>query len=55
MAILVPLVVVIGILIALLGFYKVMFSSDEKALADGTRYIIYGVLGIIIIMSAKFI
>lgn len=40
MSILVPLIVVIGILLALLGFYKLMFSSDEKAVADGTRFII---------------
>jgi hypothetical protein len=32
-----------------------MFSSDENATKTGTRYIIYGVIGIIIIMSAKFI
>ncbi len=41
MAILVPLVVVIGILLALLGFYKLMFSTEEKAVSDGTKYVIY--------------
>lgn len=55
MTILMPLVVVVGILIGLLGFYKVMFSSEEKAVAEGSRYIIYGVIGIIVIVSAKFI
>lgn len=52
---LVPMVVIIGILVALIGFYKLMFSSDEKAVSEGTKYIIYGALGIIVIMSAKFI
>lgn len=55
MSILLPLIVVVGILIGLLGFYKVMFSSEEKAVAEGSRYIIYGVIGIIVIVSAKFI
>ncbi|MEI7562167.1 MAG: hypothetical protein WCJ39_00080 [bacterium] len=50
-----PLVVAIGILLALLGFYKIMFSSDEKAVGDGTKFIIYGVIGIILIVSAKYI
>lgn len=53
--ILVPLIVTLWILIALLGFYKVLFSSDEKSIWEGTNYIIYWVIGIIIIMSAKFI
>jgi len=41
MAILVPLVVVIGILLALLGFYKLMFSTELTAVSDGTKYVIY--------------
>ena len=50
-----PLIIVVGILIALLGFYKVMFASDDKAVGEGTKYILYGVIGIIVIVSAKFI
>jgi multisubunit Na+/H+ antiporter MnhG subunit len=55
MNVLVPLIIIIGILSAILGFYKIMFSSDDAATKEGTRYIIYGVIGIILIMSAKFI
>ncbi|HMS91150.1 MAG TPA: hypothetical protein PKC87_02940, partial [Candidatus Absconditabacterales bacterium] len=55
MNVLVPLIIILGILSAILGFYKLMFSSDDKATSEGTRYIIYGVIGIILIMSAKFI
>lgn len=50
-----PLVVAIGILLALLWFYKIMFSSDDKAIGEGTNFIIYGVIGIILIVSAKYI
>ena len=33
--------VILGILLALLGFYKLMFSTEEKAVSDGTKYVIY--------------
>ncbi|MCX6823684.1 MAG: hypothetical protein NT085_00960 [candidate division SR1 bacterium] len=55
MNVVVPLVIIIGILSAILGFYKIMFSTEDTATKEGTRYIIYGVIGIILIMSAKFI
>jgi len=55
MNVVVPLIIIIGILSAIIGFYKLMFSSDENAVKEGTRYIIFGVIGIIVIMSAKFI
>lgn len=55
MSFLVPLVVVIGILIAIIWFYKIMFSGDEKAVGEWTKFVIYGLVGIIVIMSAKFI
>ena len=32
-----------------------MFSTDDTAVKEWTNYIIYGVIGIIVIMSAKFI
>jgi len=55
MNVLVPLVIIIGILSAILGFYKLMFSSDENATKEWTRYIVFWIIGIILIMSAKFI
>lgn len=55
MNVLVPLVIIIWILSAILWFYKIMFSSEDAATKEGTNYIIYWVIGIIVIMSAKFI
>lgn len=55
MNVLVPLIIIIWILSAILWFYKIMFSSEDSAVKEWTRYIIYGVIGIILIMSAKFI
>jgi len=31
------------------------FSTDDTAAQEGVKYIAYGLIGIIIIMSAKFI
>lgn len=55
MNVLVPLIIVLGILSAILWFYKLMFSSEDSATKEGVRYITFGVVGILFIMSAKFI
>lgn len=55
MNVLVPIIIIIGILSAILWFYKIMFSTEDTAVKEWTRYIIYWVIGIILIMSAKFI
>ena len=55
MNIMVPLIIVLWILSAILWFYTIMFSSDDKSTSEGTRYIIFWIIGIIVIMSAKFI
>jgi len=52
--VLLPLIVVLGILIAILGFYKILFSDDEKAKSDWIKYIWYWALWIILIISAKY-
>lgn len=53
--ILVPLIITLGILISILGFYKILFSSDDKSVEEGTKYLTYWVIWIIVIMSAKYI
>lgn len=55
MSILVPLIMVLWILLAILWFYKTLFSSDEKSKAEWIRYIWFWVLWIILIMSAKYL
>ncbi len=54
MNILVPLVILWGILMCMLGFYKIFFQTDDKAVGDGVKLIGFGVAGIIIMMSANF-
>ncbi len=55
MNVLVPLIVILWILSAILGFYKLMFSSEDAARKEGINYIVFGVIGIVLIMSAKFL
>lgn len=49
-----PLLIAASVLIVILGLYDLMFSAKED-IEKGTQYIIYWVLGIVIIQSAKFI
>lgn len=51
----VPLIIIVGILSAILGFYKMFFSTDDTGTQEWVKYIAYGLIGIIIIMSAKYI
>ena len=50
-----PIILVLGLLTAMIWFYKLLFSSSEDATKDWTQFIIYWVLGIIIITSARYI
>lgn len=54
MNILVPLIILVAILTAMFGFYKLFFATDDKAIDTGVKLIGFGVVGIIIIMSANF-
>lgn len=55
MSVLLPLIIVLWILIAILWFYKILFSSEEKNKSEWIKYIGFGVLWIILIISAKYI
>ena len=47
--------IVIGIAMAFLGGYKIMTSNSEDKMKEGIRYVIFGVLWIIIMTSARFL
>jgi Type IV secretion system pilin len=49
-----PLLIAASILTVVIGLYDIMISGKED-IEKGTKYIIFGVLGIVIIQSAKFI
>jgi hypothetical protein len=50
-----PIIISLGIAIAFFGGYKIMASSKEDSVKEGGRLVLMGVIGIIIIVSAKFI
>jgi hypothetical protein len=50
-----PLVLGIGILFAIIGGYRLLFSDEEGDRDIAIRYIIRGIIGIILIMSARYI
>lgn len=53
--ILFPIVVIIGVIIATIWFYKLMFKSEEDEIKKWTNYLIWGTVGVIIMSSATFI
>ncbi len=53
--IVVPLIIIAGVIIAMLGFYKLMFADGDEEIKTGMNYIIWGTVGIIIMMSANYI
>ncbi len=55
LGIVVPLIIISGVIIAILGFYKLMFADGDEEMKTGMNYIIWGTVGIIIMMSANYI
>lgn len=53
--ILLPLMIFFGIAQAMFGFYSIMTSTSDDAKKKGMNYIIWGVVGIILISSASFL
>lgn len=53
--ILIPIVIVIAIFLALIGFYKMFFSESADALSSWFGYVTWWVIGIVIMMLAPFI
>lgn len=47
--------IVIWIVVAFIGAYKIMISSKEDSLKDGIRLVIYGIIWIVIMVSARFL
>jgi hypothetical protein len=53
--VLLPLAVLVGIVFAFIGFYKVMTSSSEDESKKGTQFLIRWTVGVITMVSAWFI
>ncbi len=53
--IIIPIFIVIGVIVAMIWFYKMMFRDGEEALKEGANYILRGVIGIVIMISAWYL
>ena len=47
--------VVVWVLVAMIGFYQILTSSDESKIKTGVNTLLYGVLWILIMYSAKYL
>ncbi len=55
LGVVVPLVIVTGIVVAMLWFYKLMFADGDEEMKTGINYIVWGMVGIVVMMSANYI
>ena len=53
--IVIPVAISIWVIIGLIWAYKLLFSSDEKQVATGLKMVIFWIIWIIIMVSAKYI
>jgi len=53
--VIIPVMIIIGVLLAILGLYDMLSSSKEEWSKKWANYIIWWVLGIIVMMSASFL
>ena len=51
----IPIIVVLGLLLAFVGFYKLMFSDKEDERKKGLNFVIWWTVWIIMMVSASFI
>lgn len=50
-----PIVIIIGVLVAILGFYEMFGSTKEDDQKKWFNYILRGVIGIVVMVSANFL
>ncbi|MBS8121567.1 hypothetical protein [Candidatus Vampirococcus lugosii] len=54
--IIIPILILVGIIVAIFGFYKLMFGKDsEEEQKKGISFMVRGTVGILIMISALFI
>lgn len=50
-----PVIVIVGVLVAMIGLYQILTSSDSGKLKEGINIMVYGAIAIIIMYSAKYL
>lgn len=51
----IPLLIFVGAIIAIIGFYIMMVKTETSEISKGTNYIIWWVIGIVVMMLAHYI
>jgi len=52
---LIPIVILVAVVVAMVGFYQMMFADSAESMMSGMKYIWWWILGIIIMMSAWYL
>lgn len=50
-----PVILIVGVLVAMIGLYQILTSSDDGKLKGWMNMMLYGVIGILIMYSAKYL
>lgn len=50
-----PFIFAVGLLMAVLGIIKLLFSSQEEDRSKALKVVLWGVIGIVLIVSARYI
>ncbi len=53
--VIIPILALLGIVFAIIGFFKIMATSDEEELKKGWNFILWWIIGTIIMVSAAWI
>lgn len=51
----IPIIIIIAVIFSIIGFYKLMIGEDQEGTKKATQYIIRGIVGIMIMVSARYI
>lgn len=52
---LIPIIIVVGVIVAILWFYKMMFSDSEEWTQEWSKYIIRWMVWIVVMMSSRYL
>lgn len=52
---LIPIIIVVWVIVAIIGFYKMMFSDSEEGTKEWSKYIIRWMVGIVVMMSSWYL
>ncbi len=52
---LIPIIIIVWVIVAIIGFYKMMFSDSEEWTKEWSKYLIRWMVGIVVMMSSRYL